>query len=285
MMGWRDPEVIARLDRLDIPFNADGFDRYGVSRDHLARYLTALKPVYRQYLRVTTFDAENVPERGRGILVGNHSGGIAFDSAMVFASLFFDHDPPRLAHGQMEQFLSKIPFANTILSRVGQLHGYSRHAEHLLEDGRLLMAFPEGARGSGKLFRDRYQLGRFGTGFMRLALKMKAPVIPFAFIGGEEAFPIIHNSGQIASVLGVSSFPIPSHLVPLPLPVACQVYYGEPMFFEGTGNESDEVIAELVSRVRNEVQHMVDKGRAARPQDFMLRKMPGAEESLYRGRR
>lgn len=285
MMGWRDPDVIARIDRLDIPFNADGFDRYGVSREHLIRYFSALKPVYERYLRVTSFDTECVPAGGRGVLVGNHSGGGAIDALMVSASLFFDHEPPLFAHGLMEPFLAKIPFANTLLSRVGQFSGYSRHAEHLLVDERLLLAFPEGIRGSGKLYRERYQLGRFGTGFMRLALKMKTPVIPFAFIGGEEAFPVIHNSRYLANLFRLDSFPIPTQLVPIPFPLACQVYFGEPMYFEGTGNESDERIAELVSRVRNEVQRMIDRGLSMRPSEIMVQRMPGADEPLTGGRR
>lgn len=282
MMEWRDPEVVARVDRLDIPFNEDGFDRYGVSRDHVIRFLSALKPVYEHYLRVTTFDSQHVPAVGRGVLVGNHSGGVSFDALMVFASLILDKEPPRLAHGMMEQFLMRIPFAHTWLSRVGQINGYSHHAELLLEDERLLLAFPEGARGSGKLFRDRYQLMRFGTGFMRLALKKKAPILPFAFIGAEEAFPTMYNAERLARLMRASYVPVPPQIVPVPLPLACQIYYGEPMWFEGTGNESDEVIAELVSRVRNTVQRMVDTGRNARPSSVMIQRMPGHDEPLMR---
>ena len=285
MVGWRDPEVIARVERLDIAFNVDGYDRYGISRDHLVRFLSALKPVYEHWSRVTSFDTGNVPTSGRAILAGNHSGGVGFDALMVLCSLVFDREPPRLAHGMMEQSLAKIPFANTVFSRMGQFSGYSRHAEHLLEDERLLLVFPEGPRGSGKLFRERYQLARFGTGFMRLALKTKSPVIPFAFVGAEEAFPALANAKWLAKLFGASYLPITPQLVPLPLPLSCQVYYGEPMYFEGTGNESDEVVAELVSRVRNAVQRMVDRGCLARPTSFMLQRMPGEDESLVGGRR
>src|SRR5699024_3493770 len=96
---------------------------------------------------------------------------------------------PRLAHSMVDKFLANWPFANTILSRVGQFSGLPEQAERLLRDDRLLLVFPEGARGTGKLFKDRYQLERFGTGFMRLALKTGKPIVPFAFVGAEEAFP------------------------------------------------------------------------------------------------
>ena len=285
MLGFRDPDVTERIDRLDIPFNVDGYDRYGVSRDHLIAFITALKPVYEHYLRVTTFGVEKVPEEEGALLIGNHSGGIAFDAAMVLCALILEDSPPRLAHGMVEQFLARWPFASTILSRVGQFSGLPDHAERLLGDDRLLLVFPEGAHGTGKLYRDRYQLVRFGTGFMRLALKTGKPVVPFAFIGAEEAFPTMFHAKFIARILRAPYMPVPPQILPIPMPIACQLYFGEPMYFEGTGDEPDEVVHELVARVRNTVQRMVDQGVAARPTDFMLRRMPDSDEPLTGGRR
>lgn len=280
MLGLRDPEVVEAVDRLSLPFNVDGYDRYGVSRDHLIAFITSLKPVYEHYFRVTTFGREQVPGEGGALLVGNHSGGFAFDAAMVLCALLLEGDRPRLAHGMVENFLSRWPFANTWLSRVGQFGGSPEHAERLLNDERLVLVFPEGARGTGKLFRDRYQLVRFGTGFMRLALKTGKPVVPFAFVGAEEAFPTMFHARLLARILRAPYVPIPPQLLPVPLPVACQLYVGEPMYFEGTGDESDEIVFELVARVRNAVQRMVDQGLSARPQAFMLRRMPDADEPL-----
>lgn len=284
MLLIRDPEVAERIDRLDIPFNVDGYDRYGVSRDHLITFISALKPIYEHYLRVTTFDVDQVPDEGGALLIGNHSGGVAFDAAMVLCALVLEPTSPRLAHGMVEQFLAQWPFANTILSRVGQFSGLPEHAERLLRDDRLLLVFPEGARGTGKLYRDRYQLVRFGTGFMRLALKTGKPVVPFAFVGAEEAFPTMFHAKFLARILRAPYVPIPPQILPVPLPVSCQLYFGEPMYFEGTGNEPDEVVAELVARVRNVVQKLVDAGRAARPSDFMMSRMPGEDEPLTGGR-
>lgn len=283
MLGYRDPEVVERIRQLDISFNDEGYDRFGISREHLIRFVSALKPIYKHYLRVTAFGVHNVPDEGGAILVGNHSGGYAFDAAMVLCSMILEDRAPRLAHGMADKFLSRWPFANTILSRVGQFHGLPEHAARLLNDERLLMVFPEGARGTGKLYKDRYELVRFGTGFMRLALKTGKPIIPFAFVGAEEAYPTVLHLRGIARLVGAPYVPIAPQILPVPLPLACQLYVGEPMHFEGTGDEPDELVLEMVARVRNIIQRMVDQGVAARPTDFMIRKMPGVDEPLTRG--
>jgi hypothetical protein len=171
-------DVLERLERLDLPFNQYGMDPYGISKAHLGPFLTLLEGFYRRYFRVHAYGLEHVPDRGAGMLVGNHSGGIPADGGMILASLFLDHEPPRLAHGMVEKFAQEWPFVSQWFSRVGQLPGLPEHAIRLLREGRLLMVFPEGARGLGKLYKDRYNLLRFGTGFMRIALQSKAPVIP-----------------------------------------------------------------------------------------------------------
>lgn len=280
MLRYRDPEVVDRIDRLDIDFNDEGYDRFGVSRDHLIRFVSALKPLYNHYLKVTAFGMDNVPDKGGGLLIGNHSGGYAFDAGMVLASMILEDRPPRLVHGMADKFLSRWPFANTLLSRVGQFSGLPEHAERLLNDERLLLVFPEGARGTGKLYRDRYELVRFGTGFMRLALKTGKPIIPFAFVGAEEAYPTMFHMRSLARLVGAPYIPVAPQIIPLPLPLACQLYVGEPMYFEGTGDEPDEHVMEMVARVKNIIQRMVDQGVSARPTDFMFNKMPGAEEPL-----
>ena len=167
----------ARLDRLEIPFNEVGVDPYGISKEHLARFYAMLGFLYRRYFAVKAYGLEQVPERGRAMLVGNHSGGVAMDGAMVIASMFFGKDPPRLAQGMAEKFINRVPFASLWSNRTGNFTGLPEHATRLLEDERLLMVFPEGARGTAKLYKERYSLVRFGTGFVRLALQTKSPIM------------------------------------------------------------------------------------------------------------
>ncbi len=135
------------------------------------------------------------------MLVGNHSGGIAIDAAMVVMSCLLEMDPPRLAQGMAEKFINRVPFLGEWASRTGHLTGLPEHAERLLEDDRLLLVFPEGARGTAKLFKDRNTLVDFGSGFVRLALKTKTPIVPVAVLGGGEAFPTIANSYKLGAGL------------------------------------------------------------------------------------
>lgn len=253
-------EVAARVDRLGIPFNRDGYDRYGVSKKDLVFFFSLLEPFYRRYFSVSVRGIENVPAEGRAIVIGNHSGGLPVDAGMVLSSLLLDHDPPRLAHGMVEKFVQVWPLVSTLFSRCGQFAGVPENAIRLLEDDRLLMVFPEGARGTGKLYKDRYRLVRFGTGFMRLALQTRSPIVPFAFLGGEEAIPVIYHADFIAKLIGAPYVPITPYLLPLPRPVPCAIHYGAPMTFEGTGSESDDVIQGYVDQVAGRVSALIDEG-------------------------
>lgn len=264
MSFFVDDEVLARLDRLEIPFNEVGVDPYGISKEHLARFYAMLGFLYRRYFAVKAYGLEQVPERGRAMLVGNHSGGVAMDGAMVIASMFFGKDPPRLAQGMAEKFINRVPFASLWSNRTGNFTGLPEHATRLLEDERLLMVFPEGARGTAKLYKERYSLVRFGTGFVRLALQTKSPIIPFAFIGGGDAIPTVMNSYALGRLFGAPYVPITPYLFAFPLPVPLEVHYGEPMLFSGTGSEDDEVIAGYVEQVRARIASLIEIGRARR---------------------
>jgi len=249
-----DPVVRARVDRIELPWNPLGFDPYGVSKENLAEMYTTFGWFYRNYFRVRTFGIERVPSRGRAMLVGNHSGGVAIDGAMLIASTFFELDPPRLAQGMVEKFMSRLPFLAERQARTGQFTGLPETAERLLQDDRLLMVFPEGARGTAKLYWERHSLVDFGTGFMRLAMKTRTPILPVAILGGGEALPTIANSYALGRLVGAPYVPIPAYLLPVPLPVRMEIHYGEPMRFEGTGSEDDEVVVAHVETVKRAIQ-------------------------------
>ena len=254
-------EVQDRLNGLDLDFNTYGYDPVGISRDHLGVFYSMLGFFYKQYFRVETAGLEHIPETGRAMLIGNHSGSLPADGGMVMASLFFDLNPPRYVHGMVEKFAQTLPFLSSWFSRIGQFTGLPEHAIRMLRDDRLLMAFPEGVRGIGKLYKDKYKLVRFGTGFMRIALKTQTPIVPFAYVGGEEAFPAVYHARTLAKLIGVPYWPVPPYLVPLPLPVPCRIHYGAPLYFEGDGTESDTVIEEYVQEVRGRIAELITEGR------------------------
>ena len=257
-------EVGERVKRLEVPFNRFGVDPYGISRSHLRRAYSVLAWFYRNYFDIHVDGVDNVPPRGRAMLIGNHSGGVALDAAMVITSQFLDMEPPRLAQGMAEKFIAQTPFFSEWTNRCGQFTGLPEHALKLLEDDRLLLVFPEGARGTAKLYKDRHSLVRFGTGFMRLALQTQTPIVPFAFVGGGEAIPTIHNSKLLGKLFGAPYVPITPYFATVPLPVRLHIVYGEAMQFEGKGDEDDEVIFGYVDQVKQSIADLIERGRSLR---------------------
>ncbi len=260
----RDDSIRSLVDRLELPFNELGLDPFGISKKHLVRAFSVLSVLYRRYFRVKAVGLENVPPRGRGMLVGNHSGGYALDGLLVLGSMMLELDPPRLAQGMAEKFISLLPVGGLWSDRCGQFTGLPENAERLLEDERLLMVFPEGAKGTAKLYKERYSLVDFGTGFVRLALKTKTPIIPFGFVGGGDAVPTVYNSKTVGKLIGVPYVPFTPYGLALPLPVKCEVHYGEPMRFQGTGGEEDAVIRGYVEQVKVRIAELMEQARAAR---------------------
>ncbi len=253
-------EVADRLERLELPFNAHGLDPYGISKERLGKVGVAFGRFYRSYFHTECRGVEHVPKRGRAMLVANHSGGYAIDASMLAAACFFELDPPRLAHGMAERFINRIPFLSDWANRIGQFTGLPEHARRLLLDERLLMVFPEGTRGTAKLYKERHTLVRFGTGFVRLALETKTPIIPVAILGGGEAVPTIKNARWLGKMLGVPYVPITPYVLALPLPAKIRICFGEPVHFEGTGHESDRVILEMVDQVRSRIAALMEAG-------------------------
>ncbi len=259
-----DQAIAERVERLELPFNRYGIDPYGIAKRNLALVFTWLEKAYKSYFHCEVYGIEHVPPRGRAMIIGNHSGGVAIDAGMVLASCFFEMSPPRLAQGMAEKFIQKIPGAGQVASRMGQFTGLPEHAKRLLEEERLLMVFPEGARGTAKLAHEADSLVRFGTGFMRLAMETRTPIVPLAFIGAGEALPTIANLYGLGKLLGVPYVPVTSYLVPVPKPTTFQLLYGAPMRFEGSGSEADEVIQANVEKVRSRIAWLIEQGRKLR---------------------
>lgn len=259
-----DPEIAARIEAIDLQFNKFGIDPYGIDKNDLTRFISAFAWIYRYYFKVHVYGLDNVPSEGRGLLVGNHSGGVAIDGAMVLGSMLLDAERPRLPHGMIDKFIHQFPGVSQIMSRMGQFTGNPDQAKRLLNAGRLLLAFPEGARGTAKLAKDSDSLVSFGTGFMRLALETKSPIVPFGFVGGGDALPTIANLERVGRVLGVPYVPVTKWILPVPKPTSFQLLYGTPMHLEGTGHERDEVVYEMVDQVKERIRDLIRQGRQLR---------------------
>jgi len=263
-----DPEVAARIEALDLEFNKFGIDPYGIDKNDLTRFVSAFSWIYRYYFKVDVYGIDHVPSQGRAVLVGNHSGGVAIDGAMVMGSMLLDAEPPRLPHAMIDKFIHQFPGASQIMSRMGQFTGNPDQAIRLLRAERLLLAFPEGARGTAKLAKDADSLVGFGTGFMRLALETNSPIVPFGFVGGGDALPTIANLKRLGRLLGVPYVPITKWILLVPKPTRFQLLYGKPMYFEGTGHERDEVVAGMVGQVKERIRDLIRQGRQLRGKEI-----------------
>jgi 1-acyl-sn-glycerol-3-phosphate acyltransferase len=229
--------------------------------------------LYRHYFRVETHGIENLPE-GRSLVIANHAGQVALDAAMIGTGTFWEANPPRIVRGMGEYWLPTVPFLGTLMTRTGSVVGTPKNCVDLLRNEEAVIAFPEGIRGMNKLFSERYQLQRFGFGFMRLALATKTPIVPVAVVGSEEQAPSIANLTSVGRLLGMPAFPITltwpllGPLGLLPFPVKYRIYFGKPLHFEGDPDDEDAAIGRRVGRVKHTIQSMLDQGVRERPSIF-----------------
>ena len=270
--GWREllAEMDERVERIPTRLNEYGIDRFGFDPS-VARYaMAAMAWVYRHYLRVEARGVEKVPP-GRVLLIANHAGNtFAWDGAMLGTALFLEAEPPRVVRGMGEYFLPTIPFFNVVMQRVGSVVGRPENCVQLLEQEEAIMVFPEGERGFVKTYDQRYQLQRFGLGFVRLALETGTPIVPVGIVGGEEQSPGLANLRWLGRLFGSPAFPItPTFpwlgvLGMIPLPVKFRMHFGSPLHFEGDANEDDAAIEARVEAVKSELRRLIADGLGAR---------------------
>ncbi len=268
-LRYLQAEIDERLRKIPNSINEYGFDPYGFSPEWMRRQALPGVLLYRYYFRAETTGIERLPA-GRGLIVANHAGQLPFDGAMLATALLMEADPPRISRPMGEYWLPQLPFASISLARGGAMVGTPANCVHMLENGEMVMVFPEGVRGINKPYSKRYQLQRFGLGFMRLALETRSPIVPVGIIGSEEQQPGLANLRPLARLLGMPSFPITptfpwlGPLGLLPLPAKYHILFGEPLHFEGDAGEEDAAIERRVEAVRKAVQALLDRGRRER---------------------
>jgi 1-acyl-sn-glycerol-3-phosphate acyltransferase len=230
-------------------------DEYG--RD--SALVTELQPLldflYERYWRVSVQGVDQVPSGG-AILVANHSGALPYDGLVAALALLRERPELREPRWLVEDQVFHAPVLGTIFNRLGAVRACPENAVRLLDEQRPVLVFPEGYQGMSKPFAQRYQLKRFGRGgFVKLALRTGAPIIPVAIVGSEETSPLL---GRIpAGFLGVPYLPLTS---PLPLPAQWTLRFGEPMSVEGLGPDAADDLAEvqrLTERTRESIQGML----------------------------
>ncbi|MCB9730170.1 MAG: acyltransferase family protein [Deltaproteobacteria bacterium] len=266
------PELERAFSALPHELNELGYDDWGF-HPQTAKHGYAIGHLLYRYFRTRTTGIENIPE-GRVLLIANHSGQLPLDGMVIAAACLLEGQPPRAIRAMVERMVPTVPYLNELFSRSGAVVGDPTNCRNLLSAGNAILVFPEGARGCGKLFKDRYHLTRFGRGFMRLALQTDTPIVPISVVGAEESIPSVMNLSRLAALVGAPYVPIPPHLpllgplAYLPLPTRFYLDFGEPLRFEGRDDDEDEIIDAKVGEVSTRIQAMIDARLASRPSVF-----------------
>lgn len=227
--------------------------------------IPALRPLYQRWFRVETIGMHNVPATGGALVVANHSGTLPLDSLMTAVALHDDHPAGRHLRMLGADLMFRLPVLGTLARKQGSTLACSADAERLMSSGEVVGVWPEGFKGIGKPFRDRYKLQRFGRGgFVSAALRTGVPIIPCSIVGAEEIYPKLGDIRPLARLLGAPYFPVTPtfpHLGPLgmiPLPSKWYIEFGEPIMTEGLGAaEADDpmLVFNLTDQVRETIQH------------------------------
>lgn len=271
LLGWR--RSAARLPEVD---------DFGYDRAFEQTVAPLFRVLYRSWWRVDVDGLENVPASGRVMLVANHAGALfAHDGAMLKVALQDAHPAHRVARPLVDDFVYNLPFVGDFMTRCGGVRACTQNAERLLRRDEAVVVFPEGTKGIGKQYRDRYRLARFGRGgFVRIALRTRSPIVPVAIVGAEEIHPMVGRWDWMARLLGLPYFPLtPTFpwlglLGAVPLPSKWRIEFGKPIDWrQAYGPEAARdrlLVSRLCEEVRERVQEQVDDAVTRRGSAFAI---------------
>ncbi|MDK1475398.1 lysophospholipid acyltransferase family protein [Streptomyces sp. 549] len=245
-------------------------DEFGYDAELTDQVLTALlRPLYETYFRVEVRGVENIPAKGGALVVANHSGTLPWDGLMMQMAVHDEHPAGRHLRLLAADLVFVLPVVNELARKAGHTLACAEDAQRLLERGEVVGVMPEGFKGIGKPFSDRYKLQRFGRGgFVSTALRAGVPIVPCSIVGAEEIHPMVGNARTVARLLGFPYFPLtptfpwlgPLGLVPLPTKWTIQ--FGEPIHtdaFEPEAADDPMLMFNLTDQVRETIQHTLYK--------------------------
>jgi 1-acyl-sn-glycerol-3-phosphate acyltransferase len=253
-------------------------DEFGFDRDLTTTLVhPVVRLLYRHYFRVEASGVENLPRNGPALIVANHSGTVPIDATML--SLAVHDETPEHRHLRLlgADLVFRLPVISELARKTGGTLACNPDAERLLGSGEYVGVFPEGFKGIGKPYHERYKLQRFGRGgFVSAALRTGTPIVPAAIVGAEEIYPIIANLKPLARITGLPFVPI-TPLFPwlgplgmIPLPSKWLIAFGEPIDTTPYADEVDDpiVIFNLADQVRETIQQTLHTLLERRPDPF-----------------
>jgi 1-acyl-sn-glycerol-3-phosphate acyltransferase len=243
-----------------------------------AVFMPAALSLYRNWFRVRMRGLENLPGHGAALVVANHSGVLPLDAIMLQAGVYAEHAGHRNLRLLGADLVYEIPGLASMARRSGHTRAAPDCADRLLAAGELVGVFPEGFKGIGKPFRERYRLQRFGRGgFARTAISARVPVVPCAIVGAEEIYPMIGNASRTARLLRLPYFPI-TPLFPwlgpigaVPLPSNWIIEFCPPVPTDGysaSDAAGEDAVGTLADQVRDTIQDKIDQLVAERGPAF-----------------
>lgn len=255
-------KIVEALPRQNM--GSQGYDPWGFNLDTAKIGFQAVRWLYEHYFRVEAHGLENVPPEGRLLIIGNHSGQLPMDGVMVSYAICNNPAGARLPRAMVERWFPTVPFIGNLINSLGGVIGDPINCAKMLEREEAIVVFPEGIRGSGKPYRLRYQLQRFGHGFMHLAMEHKTPIVPVGVVGCEETMPSLTNIKPLADLLGMPYFP----LAPLlPLPAKIHINFGEPLYYANDAANA-AVVERRVEEVRDAIRGLIETGLAQRKSKY-----------------
>lgn len=245
-----------------------GADAFGMDPAFMACLRPFFEFLYSVYFRVEARGVDRVPAAGPAILVANHAGALPYDGVMIHLAVFNEHPWKRTVRFLVEDFVFQTPLLGGFVRKAGGVRACHENATALIRKGELIVVFPEGTKGVGKCYDERYRLRRFGRGgFIRLAMRTGAPIVPVAVIGSEEIHPIIWKSRALAKPLGIPfipftpTFPWLGPLGLVPLPSKWRIVFGKPVPFDrfaAADAEREPLVMRHAKRIRDTIQQTID---------------------------
>ena len=231
--------------------------------------MSLLRPLYEKYFRVEVRGVEHIPDEGGALIVANHSGTLPLDGLMMQVAVHDHHPANRHLRLLAADLVFLLPAVGELARKAGHTLACAEDAARLLERGEAVGVMPEGYKGLGKPFGERYKLQRFGRGgFVATALRAGAPIVPCSIVGAEEIYPMVGNSRTLARLLGLPYFPVTptfpwlGALGAVPLPTKWTIEFGEPIPTDDCppGSADDPMLMfNLTDRVRETIQHTLYK--------------------------
>jgi 1-acyl-sn-glycerol-3-phosphate acyltransferase len=239
-------------------------DDWGFDEEFVELVFPFFEFLYERWWRVKATGIQHVPAHGRALLACNHAGILPWDATMMSFAIQREHPLPRFPRFLVLNWAFDLPFISVAMRKVGGVVASPYNAMQLLERDELVAVFPEGIKGAGKPFSERYRLQRFGRGgFVEIALQTRSPIVPVAIVGSEEIYPKLGESPAAARLLGAPYFPLTptfpwlGGLGTIPLPSKWRIEFCEPIPTDEYGPEAAEdrtLVFELSERVRETIQ-------------------------------